>query len=147
MSKNVLSVHRKWNTLAFRGRLMSLLAPARGMSKLRPRQEVCKRWPQRPYLACLPLKLGGFSRPSSFTHSAPARGVPTLAAKAVFSWPSLENIHLGLISPRSLAYSSCWVRVCYPPSKNMKHCLVDWNGRRRLLENTDQFSSCDVTLP
>src|SRR5699024_6983305 len=39
--------------------------PARGMPALRPRQEVCKRWPQRPYLACLPLKLGGFSRPSS----------------------------------------------------------------------------------
>src|SRR5690625_6288962 len=63
------SGHRKWNTLAFRGRLMSLLAPARGMPVLRPRQEVCKRWPQRPYLACLPLKLGGFSRPSLITHS------------------------------------------------------------------------------
>jgi len=49
MSKNFLSGHRKWNTLAFRGRLMSLLAPARGMSTL-------------------PAK-GGFSRPSSFTHS------------------------------------------------------------------------------
>src|SRR5699024_11795535 len=43
------SGHRKWNTLDFRGRLMSLLAPARGMSTL-------------------PAK-GGFSRPSSFTHS------------------------------------------------------------------------------
>src|SRR5690625_2005768 len=41
--------YRKWNILAFRGRLMSLLAPARGMSTL-------------------PAK-GGFSRPSSFTHS------------------------------------------------------------------------------
>ena len=69
MSKNFLSGHRKWNTLAFQGRLMSLLAPARGMPALRPRQEVCKRWPQRPYLACLPLKLGGFSRPSLITHS------------------------------------------------------------------------------
>src|SRR5699024_896730 len=29
-----------------------------------PRQEVCKRWPQRPCLACLPLKLDGFSRPA-----------------------------------------------------------------------------------
>src|SRR5699024_12104140 len=38
------------------------------MPTLRPRQEVCKRWPQRPYLACLPLKLGGFSRPSLITH-------------------------------------------------------------------------------
>src|SRR5699024_11481416 len=41
--------YRKWNILAFRGQLMSLLAPARGMSTL-------------------PAK-GGFSRPSSFTHS------------------------------------------------------------------------------
>src|SRR5699024_1415368 len=49
MSKNFHSGDRKWNTLAFRGRLMSLLAPARGMSTL-------------------PAK-GGFSRPSSFTHS------------------------------------------------------------------------------
>src|SRR5699024_4722266 len=40
--------YRKWNILAFRGWLMSLLAPARGMSTL-------------------PAK-GGFSRPSSFTH-------------------------------------------------------------------------------
>src|SRR5699024_7014478 len=38
------------------------------MPTLRPRQAVCKRWPQRPYLACLPLKLGGFSRPSLITH-------------------------------------------------------------------------------
>src|SRR5690625_2572366 len=30
---------------------------------------------------------------------------------------------------------------------NSKRYLVDWNGRRRLLENIDQFSSCDVTLP
>src|SRR5699024_11773935 len=28
-----------------------------------------------------------------------------------------------------------------------KHCIVDWNGRRRLLENTNRFSSCDVMLP
>src|SRR5699024_1566331 len=69
MSKNVLSVHRKWNTLAFRGRLMSLLAPARGMSTLRPRQGVSNRWRQSPFLAGLRLKLGGFSRPSSVTHS------------------------------------------------------------------------------
>src|SRR5699024_12122464 len=30
---------------------------------------------------------------------------------------------------------------------NPKHCIVDWNGRRRLLENTNRFSSCDVMLP
>src|SRR5699024_1253681 len=47
--QNMFFNHRKWNILAFRGRLMSLLAPARGMSTL-------------------PAK-GGFSRPSSFTHS------------------------------------------------------------------------------
>src|SRR5699024_7895803 len=29
---------------------------------------------------------------------------------------------------------------------NSKCYLVDCNGRWRLLENTDQFSSCDVTL-
>src|SRR5690625_7760522 len=49
MSKNFLSGHRKWNTLAFRGRLMSLLAPVRGMP-------------------AFPAK-GGFSRPSSLAHS------------------------------------------------------------------------------
>src|SRR5699024_1020342 len=40
--------YRKWNILAFRGWLMSLLAPASGMSTL-------------------PAK-GGFRRPSFFTH-------------------------------------------------------------------------------
>src|SRR5690625_2280773 len=68
------SGHRKWNTLAFRGRLISLLAPARGMPALRPRQEVFKRWPQRLYLACLPLKLGGFSRPSSLLLTVGSQG-------------------------------------------------------------------------
>src|SRR5690625_2902314 len=47
--QNMLFNNRKWNILAFRGRLMSLLAPARGMSTL-------------------PAK-GGFSRPPSLTHS------------------------------------------------------------------------------
>src|SRR5699024_11782865 len=28
-----------------------------------------------------------------------------------------------------------------------KHYTVDWNGRRRLLENTNRFSSCEVMLP
>src|SRR5699024_8441105 len=28
-----------------------------------------------------------------------------------------------------------------------KHSSVDWNGRRRLLENTNRFSSCEVMLP
>src|SRR5699024_8494565 len=30
---------------------------------------------------------------------------------------------------------------------NSKRYLVDWNGRRRLLENTNRFSSCEVMLP
>src|SRR5699024_6638530 len=30
---------------------------------------------------------------------------------------------------------------------NSKLYLVDWNGRRRLLENTNRFSSCEVMLP
>src|SRR5690625_2225731 len=155
-TKSLLFGYRKWNILAFRGRLMSLLAPARGMSTLRPRQEVCKRWPQRPYLACLPLKLGGFSRPSSLR---------------------TPGSHLGLISPRtrkasaaihrtqkkwfsfsrSLAYSICWGRLSLSFTASfftransinaLKHCTVDWNGRRRLLENTNRFSSCEVMLP
>src|SRR5690625_1364265 len=62
--------YRKWNILAFRGRLMSLLAPARGMP-------------------ALPAK-GGFSRPSFIRN---------------------PGSHLGLISPRSLAYSICWDRL------------------------------------
>src|SRR5690625_2339567 len=44
------------------------------MPTLRLRQEVCKRWPQRPYLACLPLKLGGFSRPSSLLLTVGSQG-------------------------------------------------------------------------
>src|SRR5699024_12117892 len=70
MSKNFLSGHRKWNTLAFRGRLMSLLAPARGMPALSAKD--------------------GFSRPSSIR---------------------TPGSHLGLISPRSLAYSICLDRL------------------------------------
>src|SRR5699024_8960504 len=55
----------------------------------------------------------------------------------------------------SLAYSSCWAGFLFSTScftipihpiiRYMSY-LVDWNARRRLLENTDQFSSCDVTL-
>src|SRR5699024_2936343 len=62
-----------------------------------------------------------------------------------------------------LAYSSCWAGFSFSTScftipihliiiymvlsfVNSKRYLVDWNGRRRLLENIDQFSSCDVTL-
>src|SRR5699024_1243209 len=67
--------YRKWNILAFRGRLMSLLAPARGMSTL-------------------PAK-GGFSRPSSLR---------------------TPGSHLGLISPRRLAYSICWDRLSFTAS-------------------------------
>src|SRR5690625_6562222 len=74
--------HRKWNILAFRGRLMSLLE-----------------------------------------------------LRSVGS-------HRGLSSHRSLAYSICWIRYT-----DLKHYLVDWNERRRLLENTNRFSSCDVMLP
>src|SRR5690625_3351874 len=85
MYKNLLSGRLTWNTLAFRGRLMSLLAPASGMSTLWPRQEVCKHWPQRPDLACLPLNLDGFSRPSSIR----TPGSP-----------------LGLFSPRSEEHTS-----------------------------------------
>src|SRR5699024_1453086 len=43
---------------------------------------------------------------------------------------------------RSLANSICWIRYT-----DLKHYLVDWNERRRLLENTNRFSSCDVMLP
>ena len=97
----------------FPGALMSLLAPAKGMSTLRPRQEVCKRWPQRPFLACLPLKLGGFSRPSSFTHSgvSPRPHLPqnkegfgsdtSHAEKAVFFFKESRIFHLlGQFIPR-----------------------------------------------
>src|SRR5690625_7197474 len=72
--------------------------------------------------------------------------------------------HRGLSSRWSLAYSSCWAGVSFSTGcftipihpiiiymilsfVNSKRYLVDWNGRRRLLENTDQFSSCDVMLP
>jgi len=44
------------------------------MPALWPRQEVCKRWPQRLYLACLPLKLGGFSRLSLLPLTAGSQG-------------------------------------------------------------------------
>src|SRR5690625_180639 len=62
---------------------------------------------------------------------------------------------------RSLAYSICWDRLSLSfiasfftwvnsinalTYHNPKHCIVDWNGRRRLLENTNRFSSCDVML-
>src|SRR5690625_141432 len=93
MSKNFHSGHRKWNTLAFRGRLMSLLAPARGMSTL-------------------PAK-GGFSRPSSFTHSgvSPRPHLPqdkegfgsdtSHAEKAVFFFKESRIFHLlGQFIPR-----------------------------------------------
>ena len=45
---------------------------------------------------------------------APARGMPALPAKGGFSRPSFirnPGSHLGLISPRSLAYSICWDRL------------------------------------
>src|SRR5699024_1309814 len=45
-TKSLLFGYRKWNILAFRGRLMSLLAPARGMPTLSAKD--------------------GFSRPSSY---------------------------------------------------------------------------------
>src|SRR5699024_749870 len=64
----------------------------------------------------------------------------------------------------SLAYSSCRVGFSFSTScftipihpiiiymilsfVNSKRYLVNWNARWRLLENIDQFSSCDVTLP
>src|SRR5690625_160774 len=85
--------YRKWNILAFRGRLMSLLAPARGMSTL-------------------PAK-GGFSRPSSFTHSgvSPRPHLPqdkegygsdtSHAEKAGFFFNESRIFHLlGQIIPR-----------------------------------------------
>ena len=110
MSKNFLSGHRKWNTLAFRGRLMSLLAPARAMPALRPRQEVCKRWPQRPYLACLPLKLGGFSRPSFIRTTGSHLGLifpRTRKASAAIHRTQKNRFSFS----RSLAYSICWDRL------------------------------------
>src|SRR5690625_652865 len=45
---------------------------------------------------------------------APARGMPALPAKGGFSRPSFirtPGSHLGLISPRSLAYSICLDRL------------------------------------
>src|SRR5699024_1530378 len=52
---NILFDYRNWNTLAFRGRLMSLLAPARGMPTLSAK--------------------AGFSRPSSFRSVGSHRGL------------------------------------------------------------------------
>src|SRR5699024_3339620 len=84
--KDIPFNYRKWNILAFRGRLMSLLAPARGMSTL-------------------PAK-GGFSRPSSFTHSgvSPRPHLPqdkegfgsdtSHAEKAVFFFKESRIFHL-----------------------------------------------------
>src|SRR5690625_3860896 len=76
--------------------------------------EVCKRWPQRPYLACLPLKLDGFSRPSLKPVPASSSNASEYASSAQGSkeaYPSSTlsaGSHRGLSSHRSLAYSSCW---------------------------------------
>src|SRR5690625_1513694 len=87
---------------------MSLLAPARGMPTLWPRQEVCKRWPQRLYLACLPLKLDGFSRPSlkpvpASSSNASKHASSSQGSKAAYPSSTLSaGSHRGLFSRRSL---------------------------------------------
>src|SRR5699024_1540938 len=128
MSKNFLSGHRKWNTLAFRGRLMSLLAPARGMSTL-------------------PAK-GGFSRPSSFTHSgvSPRPHLPPgqgrlrqryiARRKRFFLFQGVSHIPFAWIGylDRSQRFALLFESIRFTLFiHNPKHCIVDWNGRRRLL--------------
>src|SRR5690625_4715106 len=90
MSKNFLFGHRKWNTLAFRGRLMSLLAPARGM-------------------AALPAK-DGFSRPSFIRTPGSHLGLispRTRKASAAIHRTQKKRFSFS----RSLAYSICWDRL------------------------------------
>src|SRR5699024_1225636 len=119
--------NRNWNTLAFRGRLMSLL-------ELRSAGSHRGLWDWDCALL-VPSKTIAITRPT-------------------------ENIS----SRWSLAYSSFWAGFSFSTScftipihpiiiymillfVNSKLYLVDWNGRRRLLENTNRFSSCEVMLP
>jgi|SRR5690625_2523053 len=102
-------------TVAFRGHGFSLLAPARGMPTLWPRQEVCKRWPQRPYLACLPLKKDVFSRPS-------LKPVPASSSNASeYASSAQGNKDVYSSSPHSAGSSdTCWDWDCalLAPSKS-----------------------------
>src|SRR5699024_5990528 len=83
--------YRKWNILAFRGRLMSLLAPARGMSTL-------------------PAK-GGFSRPSFFTHCG-VSSRPFLPQDKVSFFEIHRTPKKWLSFSSSLAYHARILKVC-----------------------------------
>src|SRR5690625_68135 len=70
--------------------------------------EVCKRWPQRPYLACLPLKLDGFSRPSLKPVPASSSNASEYASSAQGSKEAYPSSTLSVGSHRGL--SSRWTR-------------------------------------
>src|SRR5690625_4668636 len=118
---------------------MSLLAPARGMPTLWPRQEVCKRWPQRPYLACLPLKLDGVSRSSLRPVPASSSNASEYASSAQGSKEAYPSSTLSAGSHRGLwdwdsAYSSHWKHLrllaqpkTFPPAGQgmlRQHCIA-----------------------
>src|SRR5699024_5413741 len=114
---------------------MSLLAPARGMSTL-------------------PAK-GGFSRPSSIRSAGSHRGLwdcdysPHRKHFLPLESRVFQMLGWVFILNELLYYSNSSNHNIYMILSfvNSQRYLVDWNGRRRLLENIDQFSSCDVTLP
>src|SRR5699024_3074477 len=62
--QNILFDYRNWNTLAFRGRLMSLLAPARGMPTLSAKDGF-----SRPSLKPVPASSSNASK-----HASSAQG-------------------------------------------------------------------------
>src|SRR5699024_3648848 len=109
MSKNFLSGHRKWNTLAFRGRLMSVLVLTHSGVSPRPHLPPGQGRLRQRYIA----------RRKRFFLFQGVSHIP-------FAW-------IGYLY-RSQRFALLFESIRFTLFiHNPKHCIVDWNGRRRLL--------------